>query len=247
MKNSTSLKKNRQIKLILQKILVFSILFSAIALFVYSLLFMTPFYEIYKMNGELPINRLTDIYHVDYNQFDPGGFIYKVNALTGETGEIKSLDMKYYVSYAYDVQPFNRMLFIFGIVAIVVSGILFIYRSQLRKKYYITNLVANSVVGVFNISIAAYLISQLTIWNSKLKDLEYELINIYYDYTTKLELDGTYTKVFSEGTFQWVFILGYIIIGIMLLASLTMIIYSFVKFFKQKKETQKKVEVIINE
>ena len=155
--------------------------------------------------------------------------------------------MRYYVSYAYDVQPFNRMLFILGIVAIVVSGILFIYRSQLRKKYYITNLVANSVVGVFNISVTAYLFSQLAVWNSKLKDIEYGIINIYYDYTTKLEPNGNYENVFSEGTFQWVFILGYIIIGIMLLASLTLVIYSFVKFFKQKKETEKKVEVIINE
>ena len=139
------------------------------------------------------------------------------------------------------------MLFILGIVAIVVSGILFIYRSQLRKKYYITNLVANSVVGVFNISVTAYLFSQLAVWNSKLKDIEYGIINIYYDYTTKLEPNGNYENVFSEGTFQWVFILGYIIIGIMLLASLTLVIYSFVKFFKQKKETEKKVEVIINE
>ena len=83
MENSTSLKKNRQIKMFLQRALIFSILFSAIALFVYSLLFMTPFYEIYKMNGEFAVNRLTDIYHVDYNQFDPGGFLYKTNALTG--------------------------------------------------------------------------------------------------------------------------------------------------------------------
>ena len=103
------------------------------------------------------------------------------------------------------------------------------------------------MVGVFNISVTAYLFSQLAVWNSKLKDIEYGIINIYYDYTTKLEPNGNYENVFSEGTFQWVFILGYIIIGIMLLASLTLVIYSFVKFFKQKKETEKKVEVIINE
>lgn len=46
----------------------------------------------------------------------------------------------------YDMQPFNRSLLAFSLLAIVVSCLLFITQTDKRRRYYIANYVSSSLV-----------------------------------------------------------------------------------------------------
>ena len=72
-----------------QKPVVFALFFVMILAFVYSLIFMSPFYDIYILNGRLSFTN-ADFYGIDYSMFDQ---VRDVNAFSWRNGKPFGLNM----------------------------------------------------------------------------------------------------------------------------------------------------------
>lgn len=77
-------------------------------------------------------------------------------------------------------QSFNQSLYIFGIIYIVITTLLFISASSKRRKYYITNYVAIGIVIAAALAMCIFLIvmsAQCT--NLFLNDIDWDRLNAY--------------------------------------------------------------------
>lgn len=228
-----------------QKVIIFGGLFSAILVFIYSFIFMTPFSDLYQIDGQFLFTRMINfgLTEEQYAGLEIGAFYF-----SPMTGEKIGMNLAYFTSFTRnEFQVFNHWLFAFGVAGLLVSLLPFVYFSQKRKIYYKTNLVVNSAVGGFNLYIGIHMAIQLVI-NQKLfwgKDLT--LINAYETYLN----DNSATKIvdkFTHAGSNGVFIFGYFIcLAVIAFAALT-ILLTVAKYLYQRKQPKVDLsKVVIHE
>ena len=225
---------NKNLILKLQKPIVFLIFFSMIFLFVYSLIFFTPFYDFYILDASFSKSNaiLYGVWREDYNQY---AYAYRNEKIFG-------LDLHYFVSFAKEIngyggelQKFNHLLFNFGLIGIVLSAITFLFYSQKRKIYYFTNYLfvgSSCIFGIFN---AVYGFIYLTAWSNYCKNnINYNVINAYENFLNDIPKEEMF-EYYSYNNFKWDFILGYVIYACVLVISVIGICYLIGRFIYQKK------------
>lgn len=138
MKESPNTNKNLIYKF--QKPIIFALFFSMIFLFVYSLIFFTPFYDLYVIDTAFSKSNATA-----YGVWVEEGLPSLAYAYRNE--KIYGYDMHYFVSFAKnlngyggELQVFNHFLFNFGLIGIVVTAISFLFYSQ-KGKYFIQQII----------------------------------------------------------------------------------------------------------
>ena len=233
MKKSPNINKNLIFKL--QKPIIFAIFFSMIFLFIYSLIFFTPFYDLYIVDASFSIRNATDYGVWDAAAYPTGAYLYRNEKLVG-------YNMQYFVSFTKEVngsggelQKFNHFLFNFGLIGIVLSAISFLFYSQKRKVFYPTNFIFLGLSSAFGLGTSIYGIMNLANWSNYLKNnVNYKVINAFMNFRDGI--DSTSLKeYFSSSSFNWVFILGYIVMILIALVSVAGIVYGVLRFIYQKK------------
>ena len=224
----------------LQKPIVLFMFFAIVAVFVYSLIYMTPFFGLYKADTTL-LNKYLTQYGLEYDMFDKAAHVLRNDRVIG-------IDIKYFTIFVREegyMQNFNRWMFSFSFIGILVTCLLFVYFSQKRKRYYITNFVSFGIVAGFDFYVAFSMIANLAFWKKYVAGLNYTAINAYQ---SSMNLDETLVNYYSPATFDWVFMVGYIVSAVLIIAAVSGIALAVAKFIYQlKHEAIDTSEVKINE
>lgn len=234
-----------------QKGIIIALFAISIILFLYSLLFMTPFYDMYLINDTAVIRKAElSQYGIDietYKQLYPGSISY--STIFGQQ-VVSGVNAGYFsVSVMATLQAFNKTLFAIAFFGIVGSLILFIYRSQLRKRYYITNFISIGIVIAFDLFASIFtLVNIFSFMKTFSSDINYEILNVYQTMTYNPNTDGIVTSYFSFNTFSWVFILGIVLCAICILIAVYGIVFLVKKYLYQKEHPALDISgVVINE
>lgn len=224
----------------LQKPIVLFMFFAIVAVFAYSLIYMTPFFGLYKADTTL-LNKYLTQYGLEYDMFDKAAHVLRNDRVIG-------IDIKYFTIFVREegyMQNFNRWMFSFSFIGILVTCLLFVYFSQKRKRYYITNFVSFGIVAGFDFYVAFSMIANLAFWKKYVAGLNYTAINAYQ---SSMNLDETLVNYYSPATFDWVFMVGYIVAAVLIVAAVSGIALAVAKFIYQlKHEAIDTSEVKINE
>lgn len=224
----------------LQKPIVLFMFFAIVAVFAYSLIYMTPFFGLYKADTTL-LNKYLTQYGLEYDMFDKAAHVLRNDRVIG-------IDIKYFTIFVREegyMQNFNRWMFSFSFIGILVTCLLFVYFSQKRKRYYITNFVSFGIVAGFDFYVAFSMIANLAFWKKYVAGLNYTAINAYQ---SSMNLDETLVNYYSPATFDWVFMVGYIVVAVLIIAAVSGIALAVAKFIYQlKHEAIDTSEVKINE
>lgn len=228
----------------LQKPIVLFIFFAIIALLVYSLLYMTPFYGLYKADSTM-LNK----YLLQYGLPDvKTQGAYEAAAIISRNGNPIGIDIKYYTMFVREagyMQDFNKWMFKISFIGILVTCLLFVYFSQKRKRYYVTNLVSFGIVAGFDFYVGFKTITYVAGWKKYVAGLNYDVINAYQ---SSVNLDSELVAYYSPQTFDWIFTVGYIVGVILILAAVLGVALVLSKFFYQlKHKAIDTSEVKINE
>lgn len=220
----------------LQKPIILFLFFAIVLVFIYSLIYMTPFFGLYEIDSRF-LKAALKKYEID-------GQSFPVAAQVIVDGSYKGLNMAYFTDIVRNenlMQSFNRWMFNFSFIGILVSFLLFVYFSQKRKRYYVTNYVSIVIVSAFDLYVGFSLISKLTYWKAQMLTVNYDVINAYLNYTSE-------TTVYSATSFDWMFSLGYVVAGILIFAVVITLALTMCKFIYQLKNAEIDVsEVKINE
>jgi hypothetical protein len=224
----------------LQKPIVLFMFFAIIAVFVYSLIYMTPFFGLYKADTTL-LNKYLTQYGLEYGMFDEASHVLRNDRVIG-------IDVKYFTLFVREagyMQDFNKWMFKISFVGILVTCLLFVYFSQKRKRYYVTNLVSFGIVAGFDFYVGFKTITYISGWKKYVAGLNYTIINAYQ---SSMNLDTELVEYYSPQTFSWIFTLGYIVGAILIIAAVLGIALVLCKFFYQlKHKAIDTSEVKINE
>lgn len=230
----------------IQKPVVFLCLGVFIALFVYALIFFTPFNQLYSScdalwasgggrGGGTP--NWTNA-GIDYTTLPEVVWVYN-DAGT----KVVNLNMTYYVRYLgkyaiygnESIQSLNHQLFTWGLVGILVSLLLLIYRDGIRKNYYITNHVVNGAWSIFALSMAITLFVNLSYWQVKIHSMDIEMINKFRNFNN--------LEAFDLNSLNWIFVVGYVIAVFMIIASISLISLSICKYIATEKRKKEKAMI----
>ncbi len=232
-----------------QKGIIIALFAVSIILFLYSLLFMTPFYDMYLINNTATIARLDLVtYGVDiakYQELYPGAITYN-----STTGLVRNINVGYFmVDIMANMQAFNKTLFAIAFFGIVGSLILFVYRSQFRKRYYLTNFISIGLVIVFDLFASIFtLVNIFKFIGVFSNDVNYEILNVFQTITYSDNVEGIVTEYFSFNTISWVFIVGIVVCAICILIAICGIVFLVKKYLYQKEHPALDISgVVINE
>lgn len=85
------------------------------------------------------------------------------------------------------IQPFNQTLVSLCITLIILSVLIFITRTNIRRRYYVSNYVAGGVVGIGFIAISIIAILGLIKWRNYYNNIDFnkidEIVQTYKQYS----------------------------------------------------------------
>lgn len=225
-----------------QKIFVIAFLLSFVLLFIYCLGFATPFYDVTFVNGQIGtsnldpaiVSSIVNKYCTDATDLTCGGVFDDPNHII--------INLNGFVAFASeDIQLLNNMLFYFSIGGILISLLLYVYRAQIRKRYYITNYIVAGLCSVYSLVTCSIFFALFGVYEAELYDVNYELINAAHKILIRKESN------FSKATFDYIYTLGRVVLVIMLVATVALILLHVMKFIAYKdfdKKHPKKIEQV---
>lgn len=224
----------RKIMQKLQKPIIFTLFFLTIALFAYSLIFMTPFYQLYKIDGQF-LNAGLKNYGLVIGD-------YADEALYKRNSTVLGLNMAYFTNFtrqAGGLQDFNHLLFSLGFFGIIIGLCLFLFNGQKRKIYYLSNYITIGASSAYSIGVGSYVLFTLIGWQQYMAtNVDYKTINAfksYQDLVTDSSGNPLVKEYFKTSSFNYMFIIGYIISALMIIAGICAICYIVYKIMDQKK------------
>jgi len=220
---------------IAQKVIIFGALFSAIFVFVYSFILMTPFTDLYQLDGGFLFTRMKQFgilpAHLE-------GLVDDAYFYSPVTGKKIGVNLAYFTSFTRnELQVFNHWIFALGFFGIIVSIIPIIYMSHKRKIYYKTNYIVIPAASTFNLYVGIHMLVQL-IMNQTLvasKANNFTLLNAYQTYINDTDAT-TIIEHFKASDSNWVFAIGYIIAISVILFAIFGYVLTYVKYKYQKKQ-----------
>ena len=119
-----------------------------------------------------------------------------------------------------NTEIFAREMLTLAVIGLIITGVAILYRSHIRKKYYITNtIVVLGLIGFISYFLG-YFVTYLSIYVTNLLPFDLEAINAF--------VNGKYGHPVVEG-FGFYHILGYIIAFIFLFLLVNLVILYFNK------------------
>ena len=114
----------------------------------------------------------------------------------------------------YDMQDFNKAFLKAGIALILISLILFVTNTHIRRRYYIGNVVAVMVNVIANIAVTIWASAQIGVYKDKfLNEVDFQAFREYAD------LMKSY---YTESTFWFdvhIYVFGFGIVACLLLVA----------------------------
>lgn len=121
-----------------------------------------------------------------------------------------------------DIQGFNNILMICGIVMVLLAVILYITACNKRRNYYISNYVATGVCAGGNIIISIVLMVMNAMWRGKFLNVDFDSWMKYYKNMQAIFGEDAFPMHYSESTL-W-FDIGFAVYILVILASIALIL-----------------------
>ncbi len=125
----------------------------------------------------------------------------------------------------YDMQPFNNRMLIMGLVAIGLALFLFVMGTHERRRYYIGNYVSTALYVAGSVFFSAFCLTKLAAFKAQYLQIDFEALASFAE---------MWDTRYIESTF-W-FDAGYFVFGLMLLASVLLIVNLIWKIDMMKSE-----------
>ena len=183
----------------LQKAICLLLLVACVLVFLYSLGIMTDLYD----GVRATIHKASDPTDTRRNKV-AGAFIY------------------------YDMQDFNRQFLHVGLALLLLSLLLFITNTHVRRRYYIGNVIAVAINAIAGLAAAIWAHAQIMAFRAQYLLIDFEAL------AAEAEKDANVH--FTDSTF-W-FDIHYAIFGLVLLANVLLIANLIWKFRLMKEEKQ---------
>ena len=158
---------------------------------------------------------------------------------------------KYGVDLFYDVQDFNNLLMIMGIVMILLAVLLYITSCNKRRNYYVSNYVATGVCAVGDIVISLILLVMNASWHAKFLNVDFNAwyfcdsyetyraigagSKIHFAFDVPKDTPATTVLQPDLGSQLW-FILGYVVYALVIVAAIVLILNLIWKVLLMKGE-----------
>lgn len=129
------------------------------------------------------------------------------------------------------VQPFNKLLFPLTIGYLFCGISLYVFMTQSRRNYYLSNYIVIGITTVCGIALSVYALINIFSYMSTYMTIDISAINQY--------IDERYPALMKSTAFPWSFIIGIIVfIGNIILCGLM----TFNAFWKAKVMKQEKID-----
>ena len=196
----------------LQKPVILFMFAVMILMFVYSFVFMTPFYNLMLIDGNLP-KRAFDTYGIVADNY-PKEYFNKAGGL----------NLSYFIVIFRPLvdgdkpamQVFNHWIFNWSFFGILVACLLFVFFSQKRKRYQASNFIVCLITIAFEFYVGFTLLSKLSYHQGLVEQLDYDVINAFTAYRTTT---GT-PAVYEFENFSWIFTVGKVVALVVVLAAI---------------------------
>jgi hypothetical protein len=127
-------------------------------------------------------------------------------------------------SFYKGVQSINNGILVLSIVGLLLSAFYAIFRSSIRKIYYLANFIENGLLGVMSLVGAIYLFVGVGSYQSQYGRLDFAAMNAYWiSHSSTTRIDPN-TPVFA---------LGYVLGAFLTVYALTVIALTVVKGVKR--------------
>ena len=182
-------------QLLIQKIVCFLALGASVLVFLYALGIMTDLHDAFY--------KITDLAHPESKARNPveGSVIF------------------------YDMQGFNKIFLSMSIVLILAAVLLFITSTQIRRRYYVSNVLAVTVNVVLNVGVAIWAGAQIRAFRAQF---------LTVDFAALQEQAEKGRTVYTDSTF-W-FDAHYVIFAVSLAACALLVANMVWKFILMKQE-----------
>lgn len=208
-----------------QKILCFVCLILAALMFVYALGFITSFYEILSFTVDKDIG-------YDYEKVKNVLFYWELQTVI-RTEEREVLDEYDNVIGTETVEVrepgFVDKFIVVAIIDVGVALLLFITRTNRRRKYYISNYVATTIFAGYNIGATAWMLARITYFKQKYMMIDRQELQAFCESRQKvLNLDMPVITVH----------LGYVLGAFVLIAAVAVVLNLIWKVMLEKRENK---------
>lgn len=188
----------------LQKVVCMLVLVASVVVFLYSLGIMTDLYDALYTTISAPDNP-------ENTRRNPvaGAFIY------------------------YDMQGFNKSFLHMGIALILVSLLLYLTNTHVRRRYYIGNVIAVAANAAVGVGVAIWAHAQIVAFKAQFLQIDFEALKSFAERRNSL---------YTESTFWFdahVFVFAFVILANALLIANLIWKFSLMKQEKQLLEAGK--------
>jgi len=125
----------------------------------------------------------------------------------------------------YDMQGFNRALLSASIVSLLVSCLLFITNTHIRRRYYIANYVSTTLAVVCNLVILVWSHIQVEAYKAQFLQIDFEALRAHSE---------LWKTLYTESTF-W-FDIHYAVAALLLISSVALVLNLIWKVNLMKEE-----------
>lgn len=125
----------------------------------------------------------------------------------------------------YEMQDFNRLLLLGGIGLILLSCLLFITNTNIRRKYYIGNYIAIAVNVIANVVMIGWGHTWIEFFKARFLQIDFEALKAHAE---------LWKTTYTESTF-W-FDLHYAVFGLTLISSILLVVNTVWKIRMMKGE-----------
>lgn len=113
----------------------------------------------------------------------------------------------------YDMQSFNSTFMEVGIGLILVSCLLFLTNTNIRRKYYIGNYVAAGAYVVCNVATAVWAHGQIEAFKAQFLQLDFEALRVHADMWKTAYTESTFWFDLHYGVFAFALIVCALLVG----------------------------------
>lgn len=133
------------------------------------------------------------------------------------------------------IQSFNDIMMYCGIAMILLAVILYVTACNKRRNYYVSNYVATGLCVGGNIAMSIFLMITNSVWRGEFMNVDFESWAEYNDIVRATAGESDTIEIFYGDSPLW-FDIGYAVYGIIIVASLILILNLVWKIMLMKGE-----------
>ena len=116
----------------------------------------------------------------------------------------------------YDMQPFNQQFLHFSIILILCAVLLFLTNTNIRRRYYISNIIAVIINAAINVYVAIWAHGQITGFKEQFLQINFEKLKEFAERQHTLYTESTFWFDIHVAVFAFAIITNVLLVANMI-------------------------------